>query len=216
MATIIIGWSLIGIIIVLYFVLAFFTNILRDPHVHTDAVTEAAKGTAFEGKPVKEMPQPFSLARTQLATWTALIACCYLFLALVYSPAPGKKVVDTALTINTTVLILMGISMGSSTFATIIDSSQSENVRHQDEPSRGFFRDILSDKNGISIHRFQNVVWTIVCMAVFGYKFWTTKSLPTLDPTLIALTGISSATYLTLKVGENNTKAAPANPPANP
>ena len=76
--------------------------------------------------------------------------------------------------------------------------------------------DILSDQNGVNIHRFQNVIWTVIAMVLFLCKvrYMGCGELPTLDGTLIALTGISSATYLGLKVNENNKPAIPPTPTA--
>jgi len=83
-------------------------------------------------------------------------------------------------------------------------------------PSDNFLMDILSDQNGVNIHRFQNVIWTVIAMVLFLCKvrYMGCGELPTLDGTLIALTGISSATYLGLKVNENNKPAIPPTPTA--
>ena len=61
----------------------------------------------------------------------------------------------------------MGISVGTTFAAGTIDNNQNPITRHQNEPSAGFFIDILSDENGISIHRFQNVVWTIIAICLY-------------------------------------------------
>ena len=68
--------------------------------------------------------------------------------------------------------------------------------------SKDFVNDILTDKNGISFHRFQMLLWTFVLIAVFLDKVWTTFSMPDFDPLLLALTGISGATYVGFKVPE--------------
>lgn len=65
--------------------------------------------------------------------------------------------------------------------------------------------DILTDINGISFHRFQMLLWTFVLIAVFLEKVWTTFAMPDLDPLLLALTGISGATYIGFKVPERQT-----------
>jgi hypothetical protein len=102
----------------------------------------------------------------------------------------------------------MGIFAGTATVSNIMDKNEiNENTpRHQNKPSEGFFIDILSDDSGISLHRFQNFVWTIIAMVVYLYKVSQVKTgceLPELSDTLLALTGISSATYLVLKNSEN-------------
>lgn len=71
--------------------------------------------------------------------------------------------------------------------------------------SQDFVNDILTDNNGISFHRFQMLLWTFVLIAVFLEKVWTTFAMPDLDPLLLALTGISGATYIGFKVPERQT-----------
>ena len=83
--------------------------------------------------------------------------------------------------------------------------------RHQNAPSQGFFIDILSDDNGISMHRFQNFAWTLIAITVYLYKVTEIKTgcqLPELSDTLLALTGISSATFLVLRSKENDPPVA--------
>ena len=103
----------------------------------------------------------------------------------------------------------MGIFAGTAVASSVIDKNEmSDNrPRHQNTPSQGFFVDILSDDNGISMHRFQNVAWTIIAITVYLYKVsqvTTGCQLPELSDTLLALTGISNATYLVLKSKEND------------
>jgi len=68
---------------------------------------------------------------------------------------------------------LLGIAIGTTTVAKVIDTSQSNQPAaattgaQQNQPSRGFFIDILSDETGVSMHRLQNVLWT----AVIGYIY---------------------------------------------
>jgi hypothetical protein len=44
------------------------------------------------------------------------------------------------------------------------------------QPQNSFWRDILSDENGISFHRFQIVVWTLVLTVLFVSKVRTDRS----------------------------------------
>jgi ABC-type Mn2+/Zn2+ transport system permease subunit len=68
--------------------------------------------------------------------------------------------------------------------------------------SRRFLDDILSDENGISFHRFQITVWTLVLVVIFGFVVYETLGMPTFDEKLLALMGISSGTYLGFKFPE--------------
>lgn len=76
--------------------------------------------------------------------------------------------------------------------------------------TQGFFKDILTDADGgISFHRFQMFVWTIVLGFLFLYSVWSRLSMPEFGGTLIALLGISAGTYLGFKIPENTTDTKP-------
>lgn len=194
---IILAWVLIALISLLFLVLTFKTNTLRDDVTDMASFMSAAqKNPRYAGKTEEQIPKPFSLSRVQLALWTAIISCCYIYLAL----SCGCLVIP----INSTALILMGISTGTTVLASTIDKSQDSQERHQNEPSKGLVIDILSDKNGISVHRFQNVVWTVIAIAVYLCHLGLQEcNLPDLDSTLIGMSGISSSAYLGLKINEN-------------
>jgi hypothetical protein len=70
--------------------------------------------------------------------------------------------------------------------------------------SHGFLTDIMSDENGISIHRFQMVIWTVVLALIFVHEVYKTLGMPQFPDTLLTLMGISSGTYVALKVPEKN------------
>jgi hypothetical protein len=97
--------------------------------------------------------------------------------------------------------------------------AESKGTRNQDnnksdvEPD--FFHDILSDDSGISIHRFQSMVFNVI----FGIGFISNfikqvclEAYPLADFTdwQFALIGISSATYLGLKATSENKSQAKA------
>jgi len=66
----------------------------------------------------------------------------------------------------------------------------------------GFWRDIVSDADGIALHRFQAIIWTVVLGVVFLIRVATDLVMPELDPTTLTLMGISSGTYLGFKFPE--------------
>lgn len=68
------------------------------------------------------------------------------------------------------------------------------------EVSQGFLKDILSDDDGVSFHRFQISVWTIVLIVIFLGRVYDTLSMPTFDSALLALMGISNGTYIGFKL----------------
>ncbi len=66
--------------------------------------------------------------------------------------------------------------------------------------SKNFIKDILSDDNGVSFHRFQIFAWTIVLIIIFLGRVYDILAMPTFDGTLLALMGISSGTYIGFKL----------------
>ena len=70
------------------------------------------------------------------------------------------------------------------------------------EISEGFFRDILSDANGISLHRFQILVWSLILGIIFVVSTWKSMTMPEFNETLLTLMGISSGTYIGFKFPE--------------
>jgi hypothetical protein len=69
-------------------------------------------------------------------------------------------------------------------------------------PTGGFIQDILSDADGISFHRLQIAVWTVVLGIIFCLSVYTVLSMPTFSDTLLGLLGISGGTYIGFKIPE--------------
>jgi hypothetical protein len=70
-----------------------------------------------------------------------------------------------------------------------------------------WYLDLLSDENGISFHRLQMAVWTVVLVAVFVRAVYTDLVMPDFDATQLGLLGISAGTYLGFKFPEKEKKA---------
>lgn len=66
--------------------------------------------------------------------------------------------------------------------------------------SEGWVRDILSETNGVSFHRFQMLAWTLVVIVIFVAEVYRTLIMPEIDATLLALMAISSGTYIGFKL----------------
>ena len=62
--------------------------------------------------------------------------------------------------------------------------------------SEGFFTDILSDENGISLQRLQFLGWTLVLCLVFVAGVLNNYAMPDFDNTLLGLMGVSSGAFL--------------------
>ncbi len=200
------AWTVIGLFIFIFLVLAWKSSLLRDDTDDAILLANAQKLEKYKNvTDASLIPRPFSLSRLQLGVWTVVIACSYVYLSL-------HCCASTMLAVSTQLLALMGISAGTAAAGNVIDASKSvpaadgtQPEKSQNYPSEGWYIDILSDANGISIHRFQNVVFTFVTVLIYVYMIplTTCGHLPVLDTTLIALNGISSTTYLGLKMNEN-------------
>jgi hypothetical protein len=224
-------WPLIalmmGAIVALFIALALKSDILRDgPHVPN-------------GKRLS-----FSLGRTQMAWWTFIIACSFIYVWLVTQ--------DWSFPIPSSVLVLMGISAATAMGAQLVDVNrnqrrqamvdqqrtlsnrldqinvalraappnaadlQAERTQKQSQfddvnsalaklppdsgPSENFLTDILSEDDGVSLHRFQFAVWTLILGIVFIVAVFRSLSLPDFDGTLQTLMGISAGTYVGFKI----------------
>lgn len=191
------------VITILFLVLAAYSNILRDEISNIDEFNANAKQLQQTHKwKLATSNAPFNLTKVQFGIWTVIISSVYVYLSLFKGDCADGG-------INKTALVLMGIFAGTAVAGTLIDKKEIDDnrPRHQNRPSQGFFIDILSDANGISLHRFQNFAWTVIAIVVYLYKVSLIKTgcdLPELSDTLLALTGISSATYIVMKTQENN------------
>jgi len=149
----------------------------------------------------------FSLASTLTFYWTALIILSICYIGIVNDALP---VIDNG------VLILMGIVAGTTTAGKVIDANQSQDpniARSQDTtPSSGFLTDILSDSNGISVSRFQTVMFNIIYGCVFVSAVISQHELYDFPSQTLTLLGISSGAYALLKIPENTPPTV--NPPA--
>lgn len=68
--------------------------------------------------------------------------------------------------------------------------------------SESFIKDLLTDVNGITLHRFQMLIWTVVLGVIFCIGVYRNLAMPEFSVTLLALMGISAGTYLGFKIPE--------------
>jgi len=68
--------------------------------------------------------------------------------------------------------------------------------------SEGLAKDLVTDASGISFHRFQMIIWTIVLGALFVIGVYKDLAMPQFSATMLALMGISAGTYLGFKIPE--------------
>lgn len=211
-------WTLTVALIVL---LGFFIWLAKDSDILRDA-----------GPPPAGARKTFSLGRTQMAFWFFLVVASYAFIFLVtsaYGSLPGSvlaligisagtalgaAVIDTSKR-NTAASELETLAVEKATLeAENLDAAKRTRLAQVNEKiaqinaaispkgTRGFFRDILSDATGISFHRFQIAVWTLVLMFIFIAQVYNLLSMPDFPETLLALMGISGGTYLGFKFPE--------------
>ncbi|MFH0823060.1 MAG: hypothetical protein V2B18_09955, partial [Pseudomonadota bacterium] len=66
--------------------------------------------------------------------------------------------------------------------------------------TQGLIKDIISDDNGVSLHRFQMLGWTIVLTTIFVIEVRQGLAMPEFDSTLLGLMGISGGAYIGFKL----------------
>ena len=125
-----------------------------------------------------------------MAWWFAIIFAAFVFLWLVTGELP---------TLSGQALALLGISSATTMASVGISADRT--------PAAGesgvFFRDLLSDANGITIQRFQMLVMTIALGLMFLIHVATRLTMPEFDASLLTLLGISAGTYVGLKIPED-------------
>lgn len=137
----------------------------------------------------------YSLSLTQLLFWTTLAIFAFIYCTVL---------TDIITSFNTSILLLLGISSGTTGIAYVIDSSYAQsNPGGTQKKHVSFLVDILSDGNGFSVQRIQTFAWNLVLGMYFIIYTFTNKSMPEFSTTLLFLAGISSASYLSAKGPEN-------------
>ncbi len=146
-----------------------------------------------------ESPRPYSLARVQTAWWFFLVLFAFLFISLL----------DGTLTpIPNSILGLMGIAGGTFLGSEMVDFSRrkkkdgTERYAIASNETLGFFGDIFSDDGGVAFHRFQMAVWTVTLGAIFIIRVVRNLHMPEFETSILGLMGISSGTYLGMKLPE--------------
>ncbi len=161
----------------------------------TDMLRSALTGKLADGK-----HPPYSLGLVQMAFWFCLTLGAYVYICLV------TRQVHVPMG---SVLGLLGISATTGLAAVFVDKQKTGGsadaqaaAAASPATSQGFLADILSDGDGVSFHRFQIVVWTIVLGVVFVWSVYRDITMPEFDASLLTLMGISSGTYIGFKFPE--------------
>lgn len=167
----------------------------------------------------------YSWSRVQFAFWTIVIVGSAIYVWIIKC---GCSTNTISMALDPVNLALLGVSIATTAIAKAIDGSQqdqpsaSTDSAQQNQPSKGFFTDIISDETGVSIHRLQNVLWTAVVGYIYISHVFEKCAMPdntVISATMIGLMGLSSAGYLGVKATENSAPPSKPsiayNPPVN-
>ncbi len=138
---------------------------------------------------ITDSQSKYSLGLTQLLFWVFLIALSFVYIWITTTemyPITGS------------VLVLLTISLSTSGGARLVDKARDPSRIFQ-ASSESFFKDILSDDIGYSVHRVQMAIWTLILGIIFVYEVIVKQQMPQFDNNLLLLMGISSTGYVGLK-----------------
>ncbi|TND08834.1 MAG: hypothetical protein FD123_1688 [Bacteroidetes bacterium] len=159
--------------------------------------------------------KPFSLSRILLAWWVLIILPGFTAILI------GTGFIPV---LSSQMLVLLGVSGGTTLISRVVDAvdlqtaqAAGANPRSIDNPSAGFWKDILSDNGGINIHRVLSVLtnlivgsWMIVTFCINLQHIPETPMqadannlLPQIETATLVLLGISAGIYTTVKATEN-------------
>lgn len=193
------GYSAMVILLLVFLIMVLRRGLLRDYIPFDSSVTivnqkPPAANQVFLGD------IPYSLARTQLAVWTLLIAFSQIYIWIQLDELSG---------LNETVIVLLGISGGTSVVARMIEAARNDPSKcltaaqfYSGKISKGFFSDLLGDEKGVSVHRFQLLLFTGGLSLYFIWHVVYYLELPTFSSNQLLLMGVSNSTYAGIKFNE--------------
>lgn len=137
--------------------------------------------------------RPYSLARLQMVWWFAIVFISYVLLWLLMQELPS---------IPASALGLIGMAGGTALAAAALDKGRPVAA------TKGFWPDISTDADGVTLPRLQQIAWTSLLGIVFLSQVVTRLTMPDFDSSVLALMGISAGTYLGFKVPEKQVNEA--------
>lgn len=188
----------------------------------------AVKSGMLKDRRLPQLPpnlQTYSLGRTQMAFWFALIFGSYVFLYFLLRDFN---------TMTSQALMLMGISGATALFASVVDKAKETDPiavanaelrakginGHEDVPklsaadkkfwdektkpfvTKGWYTDLTTDQSGAALHRLQVVFWTLLLGFIFLSELYRTLKMPEFSDVLLALMAVTSAGYVGFKYPE--------------
>lgn len=183
------GGLLIGIFFVFYLLLIF-----KYKRMIKDSVINLTKDEAINTY--------YSFSKAQFAFWTFIIVASFIF---IWSFTTDLQ------PINTTALILLGITSATIVTSNLIGVNEEQTTINRNKllkartktDKTGFFIDIISDASGISIHWLQALIFNLVFGIAFIHQVVTNYTMPDFNETQLILLGLSNGTYAFLKTTEN-------------
>lgn len=184
----------------IYYVIA---GIIVFSAIYISVTTGILKDTVIRN--ASDIPiKTYSFSRTQGLWWTTIIAACF----VIAFGANNEVVVN----LNSTCLALLGIGVGTTVLGKVIDNYDLKAgfMRYQDENStQNFITDILSDGTGITVHRYQSLIFNLIFTVIFLVEFFGNPvQFPEFKNETLGLLGLSSSVYLGTKATENRTTVA--------
>jgi len=157
------------------------------------AVLAAALGTAAlrdgcdPSLPPDQQEQggPWSLSRVVFAWWLTICVGCFAYLWALMGEYRNI--------ISGSAPILLGLQGTTLLIAAGFGRTKAP------RPSQGFFNDLISEGGDPEIARLQMLVWNFMLGIIFIWQSVFQWTMPTFDPTVMTLLGISSATYVGFK-----------------
>jgi hypothetical protein len=144
-----------------------------------------------------------STSKFQVTLWTAVVVFAWIALAVKgFDP-------DNLPSLPQNILLALGISVGTATAAAAVTSTNTASGKEVKVPAkdRGMAPLFQSDAGLPDIGKIQLLAWTLLAVAVYLgalSRYLGTdplpRQLPDIDPSLMALTGLGSATYLGKKL----------------
>jgi hypothetical protein len=159
----------------------------------------------------------YSFSRSQFAFWTFIILISFIYIWIFTGDLNS---------INNTALILLGITSATIITSNLITTEEENNAINNtqikadmlnakvkgDNEKSNFLQDILSDSNGISIHRLQAFVFNLVFGIAFFKSVLFNYAMPEFSSAQLILLGLSNGTYAFLKKSEINQTTGPNKP----
>ncbi|MCA9470064.1 MAG: hypothetical protein KC643_32090 [Nitrospira sp.] len=151
----------------------------------------------------------FSLGRTQMGFWFFLILMTYIFIWMTTGETSS---------LNETAITLLGLSAITGLGSVVIGegkrskymeqikeaSAEEKRILEQEiaQEEDSILKDLLTDVNGYTLYRLQNLIWTLTLGVIFICHVYHSLAMPEFSETQLMLMGISGGTYLGFKFPE--------------